>query len=424
MDFFSGLLIAGIIGHSIWEALKESPEEKHNRERIERISAEKERKLQEAEEAERRKRQEAEEAELRERLKPFKTPLECFKEQYVSYTRIATYNSCPQRFKLIYMDKNAGDEDRYWYKGGTAFHEFMEYYFKQYIGSVIGSLDYNEFIKGRQWYFNEVWDEKSKKRRRKMVRFTCRTFPKNVEIVAVEKKLSFKANNIRFFGIVDLVLKYPDGTIEIVDFKTGLRLPIREQLESYSIPFTQYQDFSKIDFRVICPDRQSHYRWSLNREEVAERRKHILDIVNTIMNDNEFAPTINSACSRCSVRYACEHSGIHKKNQRVSNKNNRLTKLNIRYEWKQGVTPPKTAHSKPKSHGGKTKNKKKRDRGLSYSLSQAKNKYKCLKTGRPIKVGEYHFVNHHGKRFCVDSFSELYPKRAKQLIEKRQEVKS
>jgi len=52
-------------------------------------------------------------------------------------------------------------------------------------------------------------------------------------------------------------------------------------------------------------------------------------------------------------------------------------------------------------------------RGLSYSLSQAKNKYECLKTGKPIQVGEYHFVNHSGKRYSVDAFTELYPERAK-----------
>lgn len=64
MDFFSGLLIAGIIGHSIWEALKESPEEKHIREREEilhrrKLAAEEKRirKQWEAEEAERKERQ-------------------------------------------------------------------------------------------------------------------------------------------------------------------------------------------------------------------------------------------------------------------------------------------------------------------------------------------------------------------------------
>ncbi len=409
MDFFSGLVIAGLIGHSIWEALKESPEEKRIREREERIQREQ----LAAEEERERKQWEAEEAERKERERPFKTSLECFQKQYVSYSRIATYNSCPRRFKLIYLDKNGreGFGDR-WYEGGRRFHIVMEAYFAQHVGGVISSLEYNEVIRERRWYFNEVWDEERKKRR-KRVRFTCRTFPKDVEIVAVEKELSFKVNNIKFYGIVDLVLKYPDGNIEIVDFKTGIRLPVKEQLEIYSIPFTRYRGFSKCDFRVICPDRQSHYRWSLNRKEIAERRKYILGIVNTIMNDSDFAPAISSACTRCSVGYACEHSEIYKKTKRISGKSNRLTRLNYAYEWKKGVTPPKIVGQRSKSH--KEKTNKRRGHGLSYSLSRAKNKYECFKTRRPIQVGEYHFVNHQGKRLCVDAFTELYPKRAKQL---------
>ena len=63
MDFFSGLLIAGIIGHSIWEALKESPEEKRIREREEILQ----RKKLAAEEKRIRKQWEAEEAERKER---------------------------------------------------------------------------------------------------------------------------------------------------------------------------------------------------------------------------------------------------------------------------------------------------------------------------------------------------------------------
>ncbi|MHC4541052.1 MAG: GIY-YIG nuclease family protein [Planctomycetota bacterium] len=63
MDFFSGLLIAGIIGHSIWEAVKESPEEKRIREREEILQ----RKKLAAEEKRIRKQWEAEEAERKER---------------------------------------------------------------------------------------------------------------------------------------------------------------------------------------------------------------------------------------------------------------------------------------------------------------------------------------------------------------------
>lgn len=57
MDFFSGLLIAGIIGHSIWESLKESPEEKRVRETNERIAEEQARKWLETRRVEAAKRQ-------------------------------------------------------------------------------------------------------------------------------------------------------------------------------------------------------------------------------------------------------------------------------------------------------------------------------------------------------------------------------
>lgn len=389
MDFFTGIVIAGLIGRSIWEAFKVSPEEKCERERIwrEQIAAKEE-------------KEKKAEAERRERERPFETSLECFQKQYVSYSRMATYNSCPHRFKLIYLDKKQGDKFDYMYRDGAAFHVVMMAYFNNHVGSVIHSLDYNEVIEGRRWYFNEVLGEKRKKRRNR-VKFTCSTFPKDVEIIAVEKELLFEVNNIKFYGIVDLVLKYPDGTLEIVDYKTGLKNPVKEQLEIYSIPFTQYQDFSKVQFRAICPDRQSHYKWSLNRNEIDERRKHILDIVNTIINDSNFAPAISSACSRCSVRYECEHSEIYRETKCVSGKNNKLTRLTSNYEWKMEVTPHKIVGRKSMSNENKT-----------------------ISPNQVWSVGEYHFVNYRGKTFWIETFKKLYPEQAKQLmaVAKKQEI--
>lgn len=421
MDPISIVAIAALIGYSIF---KDTPEKKAARERAEqeRFERENQRRIQQnIREAEERKQREILEAEERERKRPFNTSKECFQEQYVSYARISTYNTCPNRFKIIYLDKkseNLSRCDTLHTSKGKIFHATMEGYFKRYIGRIITTLDYKEIIEEAKWDIKELPIDK-RKTFRKNVRFLCKTFPTNAEIIAVEQELSFKVNDIKFYGIVDLVLKYPDGHYEIVDFKTGLISPIKEQLEIYSIPFAYRTDHLPITYRFICVDRESHYIWSNKKEKRDERTNNILNIVNTIVNDTDFLPMVSSYCVNCSVNQECKYSKEYHPNgiqRRPSNKR-LLTRLRQRYEWKPGQKMPKSMN-----YDYKMKKEKlpgiSRGNGRSFSLSKAKKEYICLKTKRIIRKDEYHFVDHKCNRYCIDAFMELYPDRANKLLEK------
>jgi putative RecB family exonuclease len=352
MSLPAGIFIAVLIGYQIFkEIFQESPEQKALREASEQERQRKRLEAMEAAQKERERQQVLGAALEEEKRKPFKTAVDCFREQYVSYKRISTYNSCPYRFKLIYLDKHtAGSSGFLNYSKGAAFHGAVEKYLKKYLGEIITKLDYKEIVNEafNLKYFRKTewcWNLRRKKFRDN-TRFFCKTFPESVEIVAVEQELSFTVDNVKFYGVADLIIRYPDGRLEIVDYKTGMRLPIKEQLEIYSIPFTQGKDYLSISFRVICVDRQSHYRWSQNKEEMIKSSRNILSIVNTMMNDNSFVPCIGSHCNNCSMGHVCEFSENYEKNGEVSNNSNKLTRLTSIYEWKQGVIPPKSVKSK------------------------------------------------------------------------------
>jgi hypothetical protein len=203
-----------------------------------------------------------------------------------------------------------------------------------------------------------------------------------------------------------------------VDYKTGTKLPTREQLEIYSIPFTKSSNYLPINFRVICVDRESHYVWKQNAQETIESANNILGIVNTIIDDNSFTPVISSHCENCSVREECKYSKEYQANgiKRRPRAKRYLTRLRSNYEWKPGQKLPRSMDA-DFGRNGRKKSASKRKHGLSFSLSKAKKEYRCLKTNKIIQKDEYHFVDHRGQRYCIDAFMELYPERANQLIE-------
>ncbi len=353
MDVFTVGLFAYVIGSSIFQKIaednaKQKKDEENKKVARIKANAEFKRKL---------KRQEAFEAvALAKKERPFKTAIECFKKQYVSYTRISTYASCPHRFKLIYMDRKKCIEPMYWSSPfgskGKILHQAVETYLREYLGQTVPKLDYREivneafklyYLKNNKQYWSpkkKEFENRKRKKFRDNAKFLCKTLPKEAEIIAIEKELTFHMDKIKFYGIVDLVLKYPDGHLEIVDYKTGLRLPTKEQPEIYSIPFVNNSHCPSISFRIICVDRECHYRWSQNRNEMVESSGNILRIVNTITDDKTFAPAIASHCQNCSVQHVCIHSEKYKTNSKKVHTKTNLTKLSSKYEWKQKFDTP------------------------------------------------------------------------------------
>ena len=102
---------------------------------------------------------------------------------------------------------------------GKYFHEYAETTLKPLVGYSISEAQRNIDTHDRR------------------VQCLFRNLPPDSRIKAVEHKLAFTLRDIRYFGIVDLVISDSDGTIRLVDYKTGKNPRIHlEQLELYSLP--------------------------------------------------------------------------------------------------------------------------------------------------------------------------------------------
>jgi CRISPR/Cas system-associated exonuclease Cas4 (RecB family) len=405
MDIVTGLVIAGLIGYSIFKsALGES--------NCQRPSPPPEGSARHPSVPDYAGSAQAQRMTAPPKATLFASASECFTREYVSYARISTYASCPRRFRLIYLDKQERHDEGFNRTGrGEMFHLAAERTLTKYIGIRIQELEYSALTSEVIRYLRRLPQER-RTRFRQALRFLSKTFPKDVEILGVEEKLSFTVNDIPFYGIVDLILRYPDGTYEIVDYKTGHRPPMMEQLHIYSIPLIQANSCESIRFRIICVDRRSHYVWSHDKSQMAASAQNILGLVQTIRDDRQFTPNIGPHCRDCSMSHVCDPGESPDSIGFVSPV--KLTRLSAAHEWKEGTIPPRKArHSRKASLSGK-----KTGTGASFELVPAKTQYRCSHTGRVIEAGEYHFTNHHGKRLCCHAFEELYPSLESHLSQK------
>lgn len=155
---------------------------------------------------------------------------------YESHSSLSTYEGCPLRYAFRYVERVPGEERPGQYAFGSAVHRAFEVFIRERIrargagapgpepdllGAVLDAeLDGSGLSP----------DEVAEARRRAepvLVRFLAMEAGREADPVAVELGFGVDvvlpdgAGAIRFVGYLDRVDRAPDGSTEIVDYKTG-----------------------------------------------------------------------------------------------------------------------------------------------------------------------------------------------------------
>lgn len=223
----------------------------------------------------------------------FNSSEECFRREYVSYSRLRTYSSCPRKFKYAYVDGREGDGRDKRVGGGSRFHKICEQIFGQLIGK--------RFSKSRV-FAEQIIDAEQACRFEVLLR---RIDPR-ATIVSVEHEVAFKLAGQEFLGYIDLVLRDPDGAIHIIDYKTGKNPRAHlEQMDIYCIPYLKSRKCGKIRCSVIFVDRDEVVSWETGSDRAEEAIAGVQRMVSAVRNDKIFQTNRTPACDFCSFRRIC-----------------------------------------------------------------------------------------------------------------------
>jgi RecB family exonuclease len=221
-----------------------------------------------------------------------------FGSEYVSFTRLTTFEKCPNKFKLTYLEgfrQEDRDQSRQAKSGGD-FHAVCEDLFGRYKDQPLGRALEDPVV--------------SKEPR---IRKVLEAASADSQILASELELRFRANGREFLGYVDLALELPDSTVGLIDFKTGYRderfPPDPIQMDIYSMPELLLRPARRVRLAFVLVDADRTDAWTNgpeNRDEVIQRvRKRIV----AVERETIFPPKPSGLCQYCHVREMCEAGG-------------------------------------------------------------------------------------------------------------------
>jgi putative RecB family exonuclease len=243
-----------------------------------------------------------------------------------SQSRLATYENCPQKYKLQYIDRIELPEGGEGIEAflGSRVHDVMEKLYKELILTKINTLeDLLAYFKDewdRNWHGNVVIVKKGFTKdhyrnagKESITNFYKRHRPFNQsKTLATEQLLTFKIDDYTIRGFIDRLSQTNKGVYEIHDYKTSGSLPSQDKLDNdrqlalYQIGIKEkFKDTKEISliWHYLIFDKE--FRSARSDAQLKDLRKQIVSLIKTIEKDKKFEPIESNLCDWCEYPEYC-----------------------------------------------------------------------------------------------------------------------
>ncbi len=250
--------------------------------------------------------------------------------QYLSFSQINTYRTCPLQYKYNYVLKipttpNAAASF------GSTIHKTLYEFYKQFLTN--NNIDLSQLLK----IYHQVWipigysslthqKRMENEGKQLLINYFKKHHSKNIKILGLEKLFKIKVktfslekekktdNNVTLTGKIDRIDIINNNSIEIIDYKTGKKPAEKKlkkdiQLSIYALATINNNLFGKklhqLKLSYFYLQTQEKITLTKNQEDLKQTKQMILDIVDKIQTSS-FKPNVGPWCDFCPFRIICE----------------------------------------------------------------------------------------------------------------------
>ncbi len=232
----------------------------------------------------------------------------------LSYTSFSTYNQCPLQYKFRFVDR-IDWRPRPAISFGESLHAALEWF---YSPQTPHPADLTSLIERLEqvWVSEGYADAEEERRYLDHAREVLTTFHRvNAPLfrlpASVEQRFQLDMGDFLLSGRIDRLDRHPDGTYEIIDYKTNRKLPPLSRLaEDYQLPLYQFAakrvwgiNAGKLTLYYLLPNQRFTTRpWS---DEKIRRMLEDLSEAASAIRRGLFEPRPNTLCPWCDFTSLC-----------------------------------------------------------------------------------------------------------------------
>ncbi|TAK04641.1 PD-(D/E)XK nuclease family protein [Patescibacteria group bacterium] len=255
----------------------------------------------------------------------------------MSFTQFAAFEKCPLQYKyehLLRIPKRGNENQSF----GQSVHGTLQEAFERYrartsastptlfdqapaavkkpFGEIVSTEELLETYRERfvdEWYASaEARTKRYETGRKALMSYAKRIAEQTFELAGIEVGFTLKFGETVVKGRIDRIDRLPDGTVQIIDYKTGKAKedPDRDQLLIYQLAALRVLNLkpSKLTYHYLEGD--SEFTFLGTNEELSECEGRIEGLIGK-MRTSDFHPTPGpQVCKFCDFREICESRAV------------------------------------------------------------------------------------------------------------------
>jgi CRISPR/Cas system-associated exonuclease Cas4 (RecB family) len=232
---------------------------------------------------------------------------------HLSYSRINRYLTCPEQYRLYYVERLRPRIESAGLVFGALVHVALADLFRNGTDPTATFLTEWQNLKDVELDYGkkESWQSLKDKGEKLLQKFLKEEAPKIRKVFGVERKFELAVTSLSqpFVGIVDL-LSEVDGQTTIVDFKTANAdyeehtVALSDQLTAY---FLGEPEARKVALCVLVKTKEPRIEWHISRRNASHLAEY-LDKVRIVAEDiarGKFYKRPGKWCSYCDFLAVC-----------------------------------------------------------------------------------------------------------------------
>jgi CRISPR/Cas system-associated exonuclease Cas4 (RecB family) len=232
---------------------------------------------------------------------------------HLSYSRINRYLTCPEQYRLYYVENLRPKIESASLVFGGLVHVALADFFREGVSPDDTFLREWENLKNIELRYNKrtSWEDLREKGKKVLEKFLAEELPKIQKVYGVEKKfhLAVTTMPLPFIGIVDLIAQV-NGQATIIDFKTAAsayeehEVTLSDQLTAY---WLADPSADRVAYCVLTKTKEPVIHWHFAKRD-ADRLAEYLAKVRIVSEDiaaGKFYKRPGKHCGYCDFLPVC-----------------------------------------------------------------------------------------------------------------------
>jgi RecB family exonuclease len=232
----------------------------------------------------------------------------------LSYSRVDTFETCPLKYKFKYLFQIASPTPHA-ANFGSSVHNAVNMFHQAVTDGAEPTQDLLNECYGKAWiptgYESKAHEQARKKKGLEVMETFFRKEEQDGFIIPayLEKSFNVKIGKVRFTGRIDRIDKRPDGSYEVLDFKTGTyrkgsNVDKDLQLSLYALACRDVLKLNVSALTLYFLEDGTKATTTRSDEDIESLKEQLVEAAEKI-KVSDFSPTPGHHCGWCEYRILC-----------------------------------------------------------------------------------------------------------------------